>query len=228
MSASAIEHYAGAFAARADALPGAGLGWLAALRHDALASFRELGFPTTRWEDWRETDLRPLAGQQLRVADAAPGPPRVGETLASLEGSPRLVFVDGHFAPELSTAEVAGARVSSLADALAERPERVERVFARLPEPKSEPLRALNAALFGDGLFVEVEPGARVESIHALFVATGGDALASPRNLIALGAGSRATLVCPPKIAYGARGAPPRIPPNATLTFEVELIDIVK
>ncbi|MFO0688555.1 MAG: FKBP-type peptidyl-prolyl cis-trans isomerase [Myxococcota bacterium] len=40
--------------------------------------------------------------------------------------------------------------------------------------------------------------------------------------------GGKARLVCPAAIAYGNRGAPPRIMPGAALAFEVELLEIVK
>ena len=40
--------------------------------------------------------------------------------------------------------------------------------------------------------------------------------------------GGKATLTCPPATAYGERGAGGVVPPNATLTFEVELIAIEK
>jgi FKBP-type peptidyl-prolyl cis-trans isomerase FkpA/FKBP-type peptidyl-prolyl cis-trans isomerase FklB len=40
--------------------------------------------------------------------------------------------------------------------------------------------------------------------------------------------GGKSKVVCPPTLAYGDRGSPPRIKPGSTLVFEVELLEIVK
>lgn len=46
------------------------------------------------------------------------------------------------------------------------------------------------------------------------------------QGVVGMKVGGKRTLTCPPSIAYGARGFPPVIPPNSTLNFDVELLEI--
>ncbi len=181
----------------ASARPG-GPAWLDALRQEGAAAFRAAGLPTLRHEDWRFTSLAPLA--VLSPAGAAPGvgpeaqlaalPPRVG---------PRLVFANGRFRPELSSAGAlpAGAVVASLAEALARSPELVRPALGRLARPEGLAFTALNTALFDDGAFVYLPPGAVLEQPIALVFAGGGSAqpvVQHPRVLVVAGQGASATL----------------------------------
>ncbi len=46
------------------------------------------------------------------------------------------------------------------------------------------------------------------------------------RGVETMRVGGKRTLVIPPELGYGSKGSLPAIPPNATLMFDIELLDI--
>ena len=187
--------YLAAFAAQHR---GAELPWLARYRQGALARFEALGFPTRRDEAWRFTDLKPL--QRAVYAPGEEGA-RPAPDLAVWRypgAAHRIVLVNGRFAAELSQigALPKGVWLANAVTTFAERPDLIEAALDQTDTIGAQPFAALNAALFADGFVLALEPGVALE-IPVEIMHWGGAAERSfhLRNLVQLGAGSRATLI---------------------------------
>lgn len=194
--------YLSQYSQREKELAGAGTPWLDRIRQEAIHRFAELGFPTTRLEDWKYTSVAPIARTPFQ-----PAPPHAGLTWEQLArvpgadlGAARLVFVNGYYAPALSSLAglPQGVRVESLATRLQDGAGRLESHLGRYASFGNQPFVALNSAFLGEGAFVEIPKGVLVEKpIHLLFVTVPGEppVLTHPRTLVVVGEGAQATLV---------------------------------
>ena len=171
--------------------------WLLPLRRAGIARFAELGFPTLQDEDWRFTNVAPLARLPLQPvtepANDAAAKAALGKYIfAHLPGA-RLVFVNGQYSMALSSVHGLpdGVGVSNLAAALVADSEFIKRQFSLHALTNDNAFAALNQAFFTDGGFVQVPAGVSVaEPIQFIFISTakhGGETI-QPRNLIVAGA----------------------------------------
>src|SRR5574340_1523767 len=98
--------------------------WARQLRRRALDRFRELGFPTTRDEEWRFTPIGPIAETAFRLPAEGADVTGILERSA-IPGAARAVVINGRFAPGRSELAglPAGIEVRSLAEASEGEPE---------------------------------------------------------------------------------------------------------
>jgi Fe-S cluster assembly protein SufD len=178
--------------------------WLFPLRKAGIASFAEQGFPTLQDEDWRFTNVAPIANRPFQPVFESSIAKISADALrqfpfARIPGS-KLVFINGIYSAPLSKLSglPAGVKVGNLAAMLPAHAAFLEKHFARYAQTEGNAFTALNQAFFQDGGFVHVPNGVTVEEpIQFVFVSTTKQtgATISPRNLVIAEANSKVTVI---------------------------------
>ncbi len=174
------------------------LSWLKSLRSAALERVGSLSIPDTRDEDWRFTDISPLGKITLQPARA--------QTLLTLaeaqpfflvEAPTRLVFVDGVFAPALSSVEpVPGLRIANLPDIVSAQSALIQPHLGGHAGFEKDIFSALNTAFLQDAAVLVASRNEKVaEPVHLLFIATQENAAAHPRCLVVAESSSEVSLI---------------------------------
>ncbi|HYE76963.1 MAG TPA: Fe-S cluster assembly protein SufD [bacterium] len=219
-TAAAEEQALALHAALAAQDPGAPAAWLGAWRAEAIQRFVELGYPTTRDEDWRLTPLGPALKPEYRLAT-----PDHGVTLAHLAhllipGARIMVIVNGHFDEALSAVGELpdGCGWGSLTRSIEVLPQLWEPLLGGFRPEETGAFELLNAAFWRGGAFLYLAEGVQVpEPFQVLHItAAAGVTVSHPRTVLALGAASRATVIH----HYLTLG------PERSLTNAVTLLDL--
>lgn len=179
------------------------------MREQAAAWAAALGVPTRKHEDWKYTPIKQVLDSQVWTPGQLTSLSEA-ELAAILEQDAdqiRVVFINGHFAPELSDlrnekglsltriSEDVPAELGTLASLNSETFSVIAHL-GHLEKPAVGYFAAKNVAEFAEGLAIRVVGGAQIESpIHFVHVATGQGASSHPRILVVAEPEARFTLL---------------------------------
>jgi Fe-S cluster assembly protein SufD len=190
------QHYSTEFARLEKSLNGMASSPEHRIRKEAMGRFSALGFPTTKQEEWRFTNVAPavrtpfepvLHYDPLGVSADVVQRYSLGDSVGGL-----LVFINGHWSREHSRLSglPKGVTVENLASAMRTKSEFVSGYLSRYVRFAEHSFAALNTAFMQDGVFIHLPDGTTMdEPLQVLYLAVGVTRpfMASPRNLIVLG-----------------------------------------
>ncbi|MBI2805954.1 MAG: Fe-S cluster assembly protein SufD [Planctomycetes bacterium] len=159
-----------------------------ALREEARARFATLPLPTVRSEDWRFTNIAPLAETSFELPNALmeSGP-------AAPKNKLQFHFLNGRFAPAISSPVPSSISIGSLANAPSSLP-----LVGKIADVRANAFTALNASFVADGLYVTIPDDVILETpIEIIHYARSDEkpVVIQPRTLIVIGKNARATVV---------------------------------
>lgn len=178
------------------------------LRERAFRTYLEFGIPTTKDEEFKYLSLRALEEGEFKPAYGATIDRReIEQTVVGSIDAITVAFVNGEFAPELSSAHAlpGGVFIGSIVDGLAAYEREIVQNIGevatlrnKLGSSNDERFVNLNTAYLGEGAFVYLRKGISLDRpIHLLFLtkADHGPLASHPRTLIVLGENSDAKIL---------------------------------
>ncbi len=188
--------------------------WINRLRENAFDRFEQTGFPTTRDEEWKYTNVAQIAktkfaltvsgNEDLTLAESVSGNMAVEEFACPEARNSRMVFVNGVFQAGLSSLSglPQGVIAMSLAEALENETHQLvlrERL-ARQADYNTNPFTALNTAFLENGAYLRIPKDVQVNApIHLLFLSDpqsdNAPQASFPRVIIVAEKGSAATVI---------------------------------
>ena len=198
--------YREAFRALQESQPDSPGSWLTRLRESAMESFQELGFPSVKDEEWKYTNVAPIARIDFTPAKSATTANigSDGHELAAFEfveaKHSQLVFINGQLRSDLSSLTDLPPQVVTMDLSQAISDERYGEIawrhLAQQADYVANGFTALNTAFISHGVFVYIPKGITVESpIHLLFISEGAQTANFPRVLVVAEENSSATVI---------------------------------
>ncbi len=182
--------------------------WLKRLRSNAMDVFGQLGFPSVREEDWKYTNVAPIARSAfrpstlLRYSDTPIPSSSINSLLYPEAVHSQLVFVNGRLRADLSnlTGLHDSVWISELRRAMLEEKtaEIVREHLARGADYVRNGFTALNTAFISDGALVVLPRDHQIQApISLVFLTDGAEAnsVTFPRVLIVADENSNATII---------------------------------
>ena len=172
--------------------------WINALRAEAVRHLDTLTVPTLHDEAWRFTDISPLTRLWVRPVRSVTDLHAADIAQFHLEdATTTLIFVDGVYAPHLSsTLTAGGVTVVNLSSADAAQAAAIKPYLGRHAAFSDNVFAALNTAFLQDVAVIVVPRNVTLAApVHLLFIATQADVASHPRCLLVAESGSHVTLI---------------------------------
>jgi Fe-S cluster assembly protein SufD len=174
--------------------------WLKAQRMAQYSHFETLGFPTTKHEEWKYTDVAPVQETAFHL------PTRAGQVSTDAfrhlvpDDALVMVFVDGILSPELSCIHDAetGVALHPLSTVIQAKSDLARGTLDAWPGEEEDCFATLNAALAEEGTYLWIGKGIAVaKEIHMVYLFTdqAQGMMTFPRNIVEIGTNSEVKIV---------------------------------